>query len=81
MQTNLTLNFFELLETYVQVRPTEAMKNLIVEIIAEILDFLAIATKEIRQGWRCELVSRRSCHLTLAYRSYLKKLFERTDMY
>jgi hypothetical protein len=32
------------------------MKNLVVEIMVEILGILAIATKEIRQGWGSESV-------------------------
>jgi hypothetical protein len=47
-------NFMERLETYVEVQLTEGMKNWIVKIMAEILGILAIATKEVRQGWGSE---------------------------
>ncbi|KAH9962791.1 hypothetical protein BGW80DRAFT_1255534 [Lactifluus volemus] len=57
--------FFQRLEIYIKVRVTEAMKSLIAKIMAEILGILAIATKEIRQGWG---------------KRYLKKLTGRTDI-
>ena len=47
-------SFFEHLKTYVEVRPTETMKNLIIKIMVEILGILAIATKEIKQRWASE---------------------------
>ena len=56
--------FFERLETYVQVRPTEAMKNLVIKIMVEILGILAIATKETKRRWASELVPRKIYHLT-----------------
>ncbi|KAH9962808.1 hypothetical protein BGW80DRAFT_1255544 [Lactifluus volemus] len=57
--------FFQRLEIYIKVRVTEAMKNLVVKIMVEILGILAIATKEIRQGWG---------------KRYLKKLTGKTDI-
>ena len=57
-------NFFERLETYVQVRLTEAMRNLIIKIMVEILGILAIATKEIKQRWASKSVARRVCQST-----------------
>jgi uncharacterized FlaG/YvyC family protein len=51
-------SFFERLETYIKVRLTEAMKNLIIKIMSEILGILAIATKEMRQGRGSESPSR-----------------------
>jgi hypothetical protein len=56
-------SFFERLETYVKVRLTEAMKNLVVKIMVEILGILAIATKEMRQGWGSESVPRQMLSL------------------
>jgi hypothetical protein len=41
--------FFARLETYAEVPPTRQMKNLIVKIMVEVLEILAIATKEIKQ--------------------------------
>ena len=38
------------LEKYIKVRPTVAMKRIIVKIMAEVLSILGIVTKEIRQG-------------------------------
>ena len=43
-------NFFKRLETYTEVPPTAAMTDIIVEIMVEVLNIFAIATKEIRQG-------------------------------
>ncbi|KAH9055268.1 hypothetical protein EDB87DRAFT_1343626 [Lactarius vividus] len=43
-------NFFKRLETYVEVRPTDAMTGVIVKIMTEVLNIFAISTKEIRQG-------------------------------
>ncbi|KAH9972709.1 hypothetical protein BGW80DRAFT_1560757 [Lactifluus volemus] len=58
-------NFLGRLKIYVEVQLTEAMKNLVVKIMAEILGILAIATKQVRQGWG---------------KRYLKKLIGRTDI-
>ncbi|KAI9436570.1 hypothetical protein H4582DRAFT_2078189 [Lactarius indigo] len=43
-------NFFERLESYAAVRPTDAMTGIIVKIMTEVLNIFAISTKEIRQG-------------------------------
>ena len=48
-------NFFKLLETYTEVKPSEAMTNIIVKIMVEVLNILGIATKEIKQGRTSEL--------------------------
>ena len=42
--------FFKRLESYTEVPPTEAMTNLIVKIMVEVLNIFAIATKELKQG-------------------------------
>jgi len=42
--------FFKRLETYTEVPPTTAMTDIIVKIMVEVLDILAISTKEIKQG-------------------------------
>ena len=47
-------NFFRRLESYIEVRPTPAMTDIIVKIIVEVLSILAIATKEIRRGQASE---------------------------
>ena len=43
-------NFFKRLETYIEVRPSETMTDIIVKIMVEVLNIFAIATKQIRQG-------------------------------
>jgi hypothetical protein len=43
-------NFFQRLETYVQVPPTPGMTDMIVKIMIEVLSILAIATREISQS-------------------------------
>ena len=48
-------NFFKRLETYTEVQPSEAMTDIIVKIMVEVLNVFAIATKEIRQGRTSEL--------------------------
>ncbi|KAH9052300.1 hypothetical protein EDB87DRAFT_1581799 [Lactarius vividus] len=43
-------NFFKCLESYTEVPQTEAMTDIIVKIMVEVLDIFAIATKEIKQS-------------------------------
>ncbi|KAI9429376.1 hypothetical protein H4582DRAFT_2134672, partial [Lactarius indigo] len=43
-------HFFRRLEAYIEVRPTAAMMDIIVEIMVEVLSILGIVTKEIGQG-------------------------------
>lgn len=43
-------SFFKRLETYIEVRPTPAMTDIIIKIMVEVLCILGIATKEIGQG-------------------------------
>ncbi|KAF8268385.1 hypothetical protein EI94DRAFT_1180045 [Lactarius quietus] len=43
-------NFFKRLESYTEVPPTEAMTDMIVKIMVEVLNIFAIATKEMTQG-------------------------------
>jgi hypothetical protein len=42
--------FFKRLVSYTEVRPTTAMTDVIVKIIADVLSILAVATKEIKRG-------------------------------
>ena len=42
--------FFLRLEKYIDVRPSAAMKDIIVKIMVEVLSILGIVTKEIKQG-------------------------------
>jgi archaellum component FlaC len=74
--------FFKRLEAYIRVRPTAAMRDIIVKIMVEVISILGIVTKEIRQG-RTSMclppvdVSRK---LDLPEERYLKKLFGRKDV-
>ncbi|KAH8978233.1 hypothetical protein EDB92DRAFT_606927 [Lactarius akahatsu] len=43
-------NFFKRLESYTEVSPTDAMTDMIVKIMVEVLNIFAIATKEMKQG-------------------------------
>ena len=48
-------HFFERLNIYTTVPPTPAMTSIIVEIVVEVLSFLAIATKITKRGRTSEL--------------------------
>ena len=55
--------FFRRLDVYTGVLPTNEMMDLIIQIMAEVLSILGIATKEINQGrmsehflYKCEIV-------------------------
>ena len=73
--------FFKRLEAYIKVRPTVAMTDIIVKIMAEVISILGIVTKEIGQG-------RSSMHfliyitpkLDLHVEKYLKRLFGLKDV-
>ena len=43
-------SFFKRLESYTEVPPTNAMTDIIVKIMVEVLNIFAIATKEMKQG-------------------------------
>ncbi|KAH9169174.1 hypothetical protein EDB89DRAFT_2199314 [Lactarius sanguifluus] len=58
-------SFFKRLETYTSVRATAVMTDIIVKIMVEVLNVLAITTKEIKQG---------------RTKKYLKKLVGKTDI-
>ena len=42
--------FFRRLDTYIKVAPNEGMADTITAILVEVLNILAIATKEMKQG-------------------------------
>ena len=42
--------FFRRLEVFTEVRPTEKMMDIIIQIMVEVLSFLGIALKKIKQG-------------------------------
>ena len=76
-------NFFERLETYTEVRPNEAMTDIIVKIMVEVLNVFAIATKEIRQGRTSKLLIIHVLHIGFTVglpEAYLKKLLGKTEI-
>jgi hypothetical protein len=48
--------FFGRLEIYTSITPTTAMKDVIIEIMVEVLTILGIATKEVKRGRLSELM-------------------------
>ena len=73
--------FFLRLEKYIKVRPTAAMKDIIVKIMVEVLSILGIVTKEIRQGsmsayFRVNI----STKVDLRAEKFFKKLVGRKDV-
>ncbi len=68
--------FFRRLDVYTTVPPTNEMMDLIIQIMAEVLSILGIATKEINQGrmskyfpYNCDIVDRKM----------IRKICEETD--
>ena len=49
-------HFLDRLEIYTEISPTDAMNDMIVKILVELLSTLALATKEIKQGKLSESV-------------------------
>ena len=49
--------FFCRLEIHTSITPTTAMKDIIIEIMVEVLTILGIATKEVKSGGLSELMS------------------------
>ena len=70
-------NFFKRLESYTTVRPTDAMTDIIVKIMVEVLNIFAIATKELKQGRASALLSP-ICNRQLIYvqKNILRSLLE-----
>lgn len=74
-------SFFNRLETYVDVRPSTAMKDIIVKIMVEVLSILGIVTKEIKQGrTSMSFLFDISPQVELRVETYLKKLIGRKDI-
>jgi hypothetical protein len=74
-------NFFRRLEEYTEVPTTEAMKDIMVKIMVEVLGIFAIVTKEIKQGRASEWI--RDDTLPVAHgdqEKCLKKLIGRRDI-
>ena len=74
-------NFFKRLESYTSVSPTDAMMEMIVKIMIEVLNIFAIATREIKQGRASALLSV-ILHLVanLYSAKFLKKLTGKKEM-
>ena len=73
--------FFRRVDVYTELRPTNEITDLIVQIMAEVLSILGIATKEIKQGrmskyfpCKCEIVEAEGGRSE----KYAKKLIGRT---
>jgi hypothetical protein len=74
-------SFFKRLESYTEVQPTDAMTDVIMKIMIEVLSILAIATKQIERGRSSELIDIQN--LLLAYvflDQFLKKLLGKNDI-
>jgi hypothetical protein len=74
-------NFFRRLETYTEVPTTEAMRDIIVKIMVEVLGIFGIVTKEMKEGRASELILDDT--FPVADRDpekYLKKLVGRRDI-
>ena len=66
-------SFFKRLESYTAVQPTDAMTDIIVNIMVEVLNIFAIATKEMKQG-RASASLSLICNSWLIYvRCYIQK--------
>ena len=74
-------NFFKRLESYTEVPPTDAMTDMIIEIMVEVLNIFAIATKEMKQG-RASMLLRGDVQLLakLCPAKYFKRLMGRKDI-
>ena len=73
--------FFKRLEKYIEVRPTAAMKDIIVKIMVEVLSILGIVTKEVGQGRTgTSFPFDISLKIDLYAVTYLKKLIGRKDI-
>jgi hypothetical protein len=74
-------NCFKRLESYTELPPSEAMTDMTVKIIVEILSILAIVTTEIKQRRRSKLIASDVVFLTeIGLEKYLKKLLGRNDV-
>ena len=74
-------HFFRRLEVYTGITPSTAMRDMIIEIMVEVLTILAIATKEVKRGQLSELMSRRFIlRLTGYLEKYMKKLIGNTEI-
>ena len=78
-------NVFEPLEEYAEVPTTEAVKDVVVKIMVELLEIFAIMTKEITQGRARELIPENmfpAGHrgIEMSRKDFVKKLFRSTSI-
>jgi hypothetical protein len=71
---NCIERFFQRLEIYTGITPTTAMTDIIVDIVAEVLTILGIATKEVKRGRLSESILCRSTILDLTDASVQKRI-------
>jgi len=73
--------FFKRLESYTERTPSEAMTNMMVEVMVEVLSVLAIVTVEIKQRRRSQFILGNFWVLThVSLEKFLKKLLGRNDV-
>ena len=68
-------HFLKRLDIYTKVPPTEAMSEIVVKILVELLSTLALATKQIRQGRSSESVFTEFYLTQCNAEKFVKKLF------
>ena len=74
-------NFIMRLESYKDVPPTSAMTDIIIKIMVEVISILSIATVEIKQGRRSELIAIDFSLLSdICLGKYLNKLLGKSDV-
>ena len=73
--------FFKRLESYTERTPSEAMADMMVEIMVQVLSVLAIATVEIKERRRSQFISSNFWVLThISLETFIKKLLGRNDV-
>lgn len=74
-------SFFKRLESYTELSPSEVMTDTMLKIMVEVLSILAIATTEIKQNRRSELIMDNYLLLTdVPGEKYLNNLLRRNDI-
>jgi hypothetical protein len=73
--------YFKRLEAYIKVRPTVAMRDIIIKIMTEVISILGIVTKEIWQGQTSMLFPvYKSPKFNIHIEKYFKKLLGMKDI-
>ena len=73
--------FFKRLESYIERTPSEAMTDMMVEVMVEVLSVLAIVTVEIKQKRRSQSITSNFWVLThVSLEKFLKKLLGRDNV-